>query len=243
MKRWLAISIIVVPLLAFFGMQSLMSQPQDESSDETRGQFEERYQALQEYLASGEAGARDPLLTGKGIKLYWGIIKLGPPALPYIIEKIEQGDWRLGGCVLMISKKRFYRSDYADVRAYGDAITTAGMYVEWWHEGRKDTVEQFETLYQQWKDLRGQGQDEGAADKYERIRGLGIAALPYIIKKVEQGDVDLIPLVSRLTSGAGGAPDAISSTASAAECLDWWNKNKQRWTLPPVKSETVSSTP
>jgi len=237
MKRWLATSIIVVGLLAFSAIQSLMSQPENQSADEMKDEFEERYEALQQYLESGEASARDPLLTGKGIKLYWGIVKLGPPALPYIIEKIAQGDWRLGGCVLMISKKRFYRSDYADVRAYGDAITTAGMYVEWWHEGRKHAAEQFETLYQQWKGLKAQGQDNGAADQYERIRGLGIAALPYIIEKVEQGDGDLIPLVSRLTSGAGGAPDAVRSRASAAECLDWWDKNKQKWTLPPLETE------
>ena len=243
MKRWTVTVIIVGGLLTFSAIQSLKSQPEDQSADKIKGEFEERYEALQQYLDSGEAGARDPLLTTQGWRLYLKITQLGPPGLPYIIEKIDQGDWRLGGCVLMITKKRFNRSDYTDVRAYGDAITTAGMYVEWWHKGRKHTGEQLATLYQQWKDLTGQGEDEAARDKYERIRGLGIAALPYIIEKVEQGDVDLIALVSRLTSGAGGAPDAISSRASATECVDWWNKNKQKWTLPPVESETVSSTP
>ncbi len=239
MKRWLAISIMVVALLTFFGMQSLMSQSEDQSSDETKAEFERRYQALRESLASAPPAVSDPLLTRDAWTLYLKMKELGPPALPYIIEKIEEGDWRLGGCVSMITKKRFNRSDYADVRYYGDAITKAGMYVEWWHEGRRDTPQQFETLYQEWKALAKQGQDEAAADKYRLIRRLGIAALPYIIKKVEQGDAQLIPLVSRLTSGAGGAPDAISSRASAMECLDWWNKNKQRWTLPHVKSETT----
>lgn len=235
MKRSSAGGIIVVWVMVLLGIGPVVCGSGGQSPDETKSEFEQRYQALREYVTSEGVSVRDPLLTGEGWTLYLRITELGPPALPYIIEKIEEGDWRLGGCVSMITKKRFNRSDYADVRYYGDARTKARMYVDWWHEGRKETRQESESLYQERKAVAQQGEHQAAADTYRKMRGLGIAALPWIIEKVEQRDVDLIPLVSGLTSGLGGASDAISSWASTTECLEWWNKNKQSWTLPPAR--------
>ena len=54
------------------------------------------------------------------------------------------------------------------------------------------------------------------------MRSLGILALPHMVKRVEQGEVDLIPAISELTDGA------LKKTATRSECLEWWNKAKDK---------------
>jgi len=65
-----------------------------------------------------------------------------------------------------------------------------------------------------------------------------------MVDKIKMGDTELIEVVSELTAGK------VKHNATAEECLDWWEKNKEDWLIPfpnkrPIvnagKDQTVSS--
>ena len=58
------------------------------------------------------------------------------------------------------------------------------------------------------------------------IQRLGIAALPMIINKIEEGDIDLISMLPRLTNGE------VKKEAKAEDVVNWWKGNKHRWLIP-----------
>lgn len=68
-----------------------------------------------------------------------------------------------------------------------------------------------------------------------KVFSCGIAALPYIIDAIEKGDVSLVPIVPELTRGhkakALHLNPELSINAKRAEVLEWWKKNKQKWTI------------
>lgn len=52
---------------------------------------------------------------------------------------------------------------------------------------------------------------------------LGVAILPYLMRKIEQGDVGLLKVVSYLTDGL------VPEDRGKEFCLDWWRRNKESW--------------
>lgn len=199
-------------------------------SSEIKNIFEQKYNEWKEYNSRFEEKVKSTWGINKPL---YEIVKLGIPALPFIIEKIQKNpeDFQLGYAVFLITKKQFEKSDWVEKGKMGDAKTKAKMYVNWWYEGRKQSPEQFEKLYTEWKSLKAQGKEKEAKEKYERIKHLGIVILPNIIEKIEHGETEFIPIVSYFTD------DAVKKDAKVSECVEWWKKNKEKWTLPPVESE------
>jgi len=64
-----------------------------------------------------------------------------------------------------------------------------------------------------------------------RISEYGVATFPYMVEGIRAGYADLAELVSWRTKGE------IKKDASREEVLAWWEKNKQRWTIPFDKIE------
>ncbi len=194
--------------------------------------FEQKYRKCQEWSAShgysSFYGADKP---------YMELIELGPPVLPYVMEKMKEGDFTLDYVVMMLTKKYFDESDWPPGPFPPGGRGAVKMYVKWWYEGRKQTPQQFEKLYQEWKGLKKKGKVEEVDEKYQRTKALGIAALPHMIKKIEQGDKELVPAFSYLIDAA------VKKDASTLECVDWWKKNKDKWTLPPVESNEQPAHP
>jgi hypothetical protein len=67
------------------------------------------------------------------------------------------------------------------------------------------------------------------ARHYDKIEDVGILALPHIIENVKQGQTHLIRLFSRLVDGE------LPKDATPQQVLSWWDKNKDRWTIPYEK--------
>ena len=154
------------------------------------------------------------------------IAKLGTRVLPYLVEKAnETGDMSLGLPVYIITRKTFERSEWPEGKL-GDSRTKVRLYIAWWEKGRKLTPQQFVKRHLEWKNQKNQGNDNEAKRKLENIRALGIAALPMIIDKVSLGQIELVPLLSALTSGK------IDPNASIQQCLSWWEQNKKDWLIP-----------
>ncbi len=192
--------------------------------------FEEKYQAWKEWVK--EHGFMSTYIANEP---FHAIVQMGLPAIPLLAEKIEKNpeDFELGTAIGIISKRRFAQPEWPQDKL-GDSITAARMYVRWWKEGRFKTGERFDELYPKWKALKLQKKDAEAHQTFQQIVDLGIPVLPYLVDKVEQ-DSDFIPAISKLSDGA------IPPTATAAECKQWWNKNQQKFELPPQSSSNDSS--
>ena len=204
----------------FFYMSLVLSCKAADKQQDIKAELEKRIKAWGDY-------------TGKNLylsdltdnKYYRDIIDLGIPAVPYLMEGIEKGNWALSGAIREITRKRFEEYERpADYR--GGSQDYAKLIVQWWPKARKETPNQFSQRYSQWKSLKSQGKQDKSKEKLEEIRALGIASLPIIIEKVKQGDNELIPIVSKLTDGQ------VDPNANTSQCVSWWQQNKEQWLIP-----------
>jgi hypothetical protein len=99
------------------------------------------------------------------------------------------------------------------------------IWKHWFKVGESWTRNQFDEPYRLWKDTK-----QAKPNELEYIRAIrdsmakpGVGALPLLVDKISQGDVELIPLVSELTGRR------VRETATAQEVLDWWAVNKEHW--------------
>ena len=204
----------------FFYMSSVLSCKAADKQQDIKAELEKRMDAWGKYL---EEHPRLSTLTSN--RYYRDIIDLGMPAVPYLMEGIEKGNWALSGAIREITRKRFEEYERpADYR--GGSQDYAKLIVQWWPKARKETPNQFSQRYSQWKDLKKKGKEKEAKEKLEEIRALGVAALPIIIEKVKQGDNELIPIVSKLTDVQ------VDPNANTAQCVSWWQQNKENWLIP-----------
>lgn len=154
------------------------------------------------------------------------IAKLGTPALPCLMEKvIETKDMSLSLPMIIITRRSFVRDEWPEGKL-GGSRELLKLYIDWWKSARKVTPQQFSQRYSQWKNLKIEGKEDEAKEKFEHIRSLGIAALPVMVEKVKEGEKELIPLISKLTNGA------VEPNASPSECFKWWINNKEKWLIP-----------
>jgi hypothetical protein len=57
-----------------------------------------------------------------------------------------------------------------------------------------------------------------------------------MMEKVAEGDTALIPAISQMTDGT------VALSASSEECLAWWKREKQRWTLrTPAQADSADA--
>ena len=171
----------------------------------------------------------------RGLKHMGNITRLGPKALPYIMEKAGQTkDMNWTFSISLITEKVFLRSEWPGGR-FVDSRAILQMYIDWWPKGRKLTPEHFKERYALWKAVRDEGKESEAIKRRDEISKLGIAALPMIMEKLREGDSGLIPVVSRVTR------EKVAGTASAEECLAWWDKNRAEWLIPFPNNQPVAN--
>jgi hypothetical protein len=63
-------------------------------------------------------------------------------------------------------------------------------------------------------------------DSVAKMKELGTAALALMMSKVSAEDVGLMAAISELTDGA------VAKDATQAQCVAWWEANKQHWLIP-----------
>lgn len=230
-KKTITIIFLLVLLLSSIIFILITSGRKDsEENDNVNKIFKQEYEA---YLKDSkddyeESPVRSSSLGPRGFKRMHKIAKLGPAVLPLLMEKLEEtGDLGLSFPVSLITKKSFIESEWPQGK-YGDGITEARLFVQWWNNGRKQTSRYFAERYFKWRNLKdlGKEREEDAKAELENIRALGIAALPMIMEKVKQGDKELIPIISKLTDGQ------IEENASISQCVAWWRDNKSKWLIP-----------
>ena len=156
-------------------------------------------------------------------------------------EDLEQG-FTLHECLKKLTRKRdFKKWQYSKDRkkvfipefpvlgvVEGPGYGYKQYWRYWWQKGQEHTRQRFEAIHSEWRNLKKEteAQKNLARRKFNNMSDLGIAALPFMIEKVQEGDTIFIPVISRLTDGQ------LKKTATKEDCLDWWNKNKGRWLIP-----------
>jgi hypothetical protein len=99
----------------------------------------------------------------------------------------------------------------------------------WLIIGGELAKEGFERHYGILRRIRTEQSEEHGLVDYElqKMRErIGIAALPFLIEKVRTNDIALIPSISILTNSE------LEKTATATECLKWWDANRHKWSIP-----------
>jgi len=171
---------------------------------------------------------------------YQKIVGLGVEAVPLILTRMRTHPF-IATALLDITKWRYHIKRTGDVpkefvwtvEEFPDEVGTTGppdgirLCERWWTEFRKQVPERFSTLYGEWQGLKKEGKSKEADEKFQRIKDLGIDVLPLLVEKVQKGDTDLIPAIAYLTD------KKMPESATAAECISWWEANKEKWTLPP----------
>jgi hypothetical protein len=212
-----------------------------------KSRFESEYRAWKEQVESQRFSSA-PEFNEHFTK----IVKMGIPVLPLIIDKMEKRefsmDFLLESAFYLISRKDFEKEDWPKGKR-GDSHTAAAMYIEWWHNGIKDTQNSFDHYYRQWKrDLAEKKEDE-ANNKLLSIRKLGIVAMPFMIDKIKKGDLKFVKIISDYSKiqypvnyiGEGDlqsikiisdyTSESLNENASKDECIAWWNENKDKFTI------------
>lgn len=157
------------------------------------------------------------------------IVKIGPKILQLIVEKIEKGHpvekAYMHSAFLLITKVRLNERDYPPFKpdeCYNDVII-------WWKQNRVQTDLRFEKLYDR-KRI-----DPNDSENNKLIYDLGIAAIPLAIKKIQEGDADLIEAVNYWTDDAlkkSAEEKGIAADGMRDYCIKWWEENKENWLLP-----------
>ncbi|PIX77529.1 MAG: hypothetical protein COZ37_02220 [bacterium (Candidatus Ratteibacteria) CG_4_10_14_3_um_filter_41_18] len=203
------------------------------AEENVKKQFEAKYQAWKGYISRPEIMVQSIAGPRFECPQFQEIVKLGLPALPYIVRKMEENpdEQFLWKAIEEITKVKI-RGKYDKQKNtiifpdFPDLKPGENVYLYWWREGRKQTPQLFGKLYSEWKELQIAGKEKEANEKYRKIKNLGIVALPYIMEKIKQGETELIPIVSYLTD------ESIKKDAKVSKCLDWWNRNKDKWIIP-----------
>jgi hypothetical protein len=186
---------------------------------------------------------------------YWEIVSMGPPVLPLIVGTLEASntieDLRIGKAFAAITEKRaFCNLATAEVLS-GDAAGTAEWrakrYIAWWHAGCPTDARSVRVAYHAWKCLEAQGHPYAGEAKVawvDAVRTGGRAVIELLMENVRDGDMSVLPELVLMTT-----PDyvvtespqvaqlrqrAAPENATREEVLEWWEREKDFFTLPRV---------
>lgn len=213
-----------------------------------RTEFETRYwawiYALREWMGKHSMSSATAILPEE-----INIVNMGPIVIPFIIEILDKDKQanifgnqnqlrsRVLGMLHMITAKQFAKGEWPTDQEYGSLTVMEGMYINWWRNERKLTPQKFNEMYAQLNQLPRDAQyDARSQEILDKIRGLGIEALPLIIEKIRKGDNRLLPAIRIMIRFAGVQDDAFvvdgKDTWSAKTLLKWWKTYKERLTYP-----------
>jgi hypothetical protein len=185
------------------------------------------------------------------------IARLGPRALPLVMETLrETGDSNLAAVAGRMSKKHFVLSELPDGKP-PDQHGWVALCLRWWDREHARTPQRFAELYEVWKQTKRQWMVLGSyelvyddsfkgiwysrraqtkdGELLDEIKALGIAALPFMMEKIKEGDYDMLPVIAQLTDGGAADAEPLADQPleeRARRCLEWWEKNKEQWTIP-----------
>lgn len=202
-------------------------------------EFQTRYDAWKDAIR-GYLGAHHSANSYPILPEHQALLAMGVPVVPVIIDVFEQDEkdsklddndrMRMVSLVYMITWKCFDWRKY-DTRTPRDQMR---LWVKWWKEERKQTPQILNDRYPKWDALMRADKTKEADDILEEVRYLGIDALPFVIGKISEGDMRLAGFVPKLARDR-----SLGENPSRETVLAWWEKNKDRLTLPDPEPDPV----
>lgn len=208
-----------------------------------KADFEQKYLAWREYIdLHPEFKMMSEASSQFTCPQFKEIVKLGPSALPYIVQKIETdpNEKYLWMAIDNIAKVKIY-AKYDNVKKitifpdFPEVEAKENVYIYWWKNGHKSTPNFLDSRNKKWKELKIQNNKKEADIEYRKILDLGIASIHYMIDKVKEGDIELIDGISFLTDGK------LKKGISKNEAIKWWKENKEDWLIPFPNKQPVAN--
>lgn len=197
-------------------------------------EFESRYVAWKTRVSGNSAYLQSTARAYVDNPEFRAIVGLGPSVIPYIVTKMESDAksevlWHAIRRIAKINIREKYdpsenRIVFPDFPGEGER---ENIYLYWWRVGRFQTETRFKKLYVQWCKFNGENRREEADKVYRQIVNLGLPVLPCLVGIVDEHS-EFVAAVSELTDGA------FPKNAKPEECKPWWEKNKERFTLPAL---------
>ena len=228
--------------LVFIFMFFISMFASDES--ETRKIFEEKFAKWYNHASHPDVTYSAEWSLKAKNKDYYEIVDMGVVVIPFIIEKIESKKKSVSSIRSALFKILKYKSNtlynretkkviFIDFPEYNSKKKP--FFDFWWYKGRKKIPQTLKTRYEEYKQLKSRRDVKGAEEKLQKIQNLGYDGLPVMIEMVKSGEVDLIPVISRLTASEKRGDVNLPASARAEEVLQWWEKNKERFLVPVVE--------
>lgn len=110
-----------------------------------------------------------------------------------------------------------------------------GLWLYWLKHGPQYAKREFDKHYPGLRRAQKERPRSGGAHDYikrKMLRG-GIAVLPFVVEKVKEGDLTLIPTISELTNCE------LKGSATQKQCLKWWEKNHTKWLMPFAEPKPI----
>ena len=206
--------ILVFVFLVGIGFWVSMQQ----SNTSIAAQIDQNFLAIQKDLSKmiienpEMASSSNPYDYIKDNKNFDNIVQLGDDALPIIAQKIKSSnDNGLNEYILAIAIERIAK---VDLKKNGEGWTTAKEFSQVWSKHLRNipnSVEQIVTS------------NQSDNLKMENLINLGTPALPFIIDKVEQGNIELFPAVNILIA------DNNINITSITDPQEWIKQNKEHF--------------
>jgi len=146
-------------------------------------------------------------------------------ALPVLLEYCYQVE---GNKTDLISRLRHLLKAGPKIKSTKDRKSTVAIWRKWLQLTRERAGTRFGEQYAAWRGWRLHNPGEPAKKwkNYWKMKGYGIATLPYMVQAVEAGEAELSEWLWLFTGGE------VKKDAGRQDILDWWKKNKQRWLIP-----------
>lgn len=164
---------------------------------------------------------------------------LGVSAVPLIIEKLKSipNNNHHQSFLQLVLINITGRSDFDWAKVHNNNLEhfeakLTDFYENWWYHGRKDTPKQFQEAYANWKNVKEGGESKEIEMALYKIRGMGFIVFPFVLEKIKQGDVELIAVINFWSRRFNELKDA-----SVEECIEWCEKNKEKWYIEIPKDD------
>ena len=192
---------------------------------------------LRKYAAAGLGILKDPNAVEPLVRMlqdensyvkyhcFWSLARIGDLRAIEPMLKAAVADKEIDGLTLhyCLNKMTKAMPDFPELEPIKRGTSRyKKMWAHWFDIRETWTQQQFQERYDRWMEWKTER-------NYYGMQKVGIPALPLIIEKVNQGEKRLIPLFSRLVARQ------LPEDAAPQQVVTWWEKNKDRWTIPYEK--------
>jgi len=198
---------------------------------------------------------------------YRAMVDMGIGILPYAIEQVREDRralvlWDLIHDLTHTEYNQVFPPFKSGLSNEQQGERARQALLQWWEGGAARAKQQFDGAIAEWDRLRDtksgrtilfstdsmlyyEGfvttlapKETPAGKAYRELYELGAPVLPYLVERIETGDVQLVPAFQKITAGKFAPPDWQTREERIAGVKQWWEANRAHWLVPwPEKTD------